>query len=201
MVQYIDISREFKDGFDGKIIPHKEEDLPVYCGYKCAAYDLYIKSHHSTYYETSSHLFRNGNGRDTIDTPIEDFFLHATFAKLTGNGGITYNELENDVGKIIQPGDALLVHCEDEDRYFELSSVDWMIKKGVKLLGSNLARYDTGFDNPTGMFVKLFRANIPIIANITNLDKIPVKRANLIVLPLKVPRVCTVPCRAIVVVE
>ena len=199
MRQYIDITKTFRDNVDGRIIPHKEEDWPEYCGYKCAAYDLLINSHCYTYFETSAHLFRDGI--KPIDVPIENFFLSATIITPSGKEGITDQELEENAGEFIQSGDALLVHCEDGNRYFERNAIKWMIEKGVKLLGSNLETYDRGFENPTGMFVDLFKANIPIIANITNLDKIPVNRAKLIVLPLKVPTVCLVPARAIVIVE
>ena len=199
MKRYIDITKTFQNGLDGKIIPHDEKDWPVYCGYKCAAYDLYIKSHQYAYFETSAHLFRDGT--KPIDVPIEDFFLPATIVILSDIGGITYRELEQHAGKSVKKGDALLVHCQNDSRYFERDAIKWMIEKGVKLLGSNLETYDTGFENPTGMFVDLFKAEIPIIANITNLDKINASRAQLIVLPLKIPDVCLAPCRAVVIVE
>ncbi len=199
MIQYIDITKTFRNKIDGEIIPHKREDWPIYCGYKCAAYDLYIKSHCYAYFETSAHLFRDGT--KPIDIPIEDFFLPASIVTLSDDDGITYDELDSSAGSFVRAGDALLIHCQQESRYFEREAIKWMIEKGIKLLGSNLLTYDRGFENPTGMFVDLFQADIPIIANITNLDKIPTNKARLVVLPLKIPDVCLAPCRAVVIAE
>jgi hypothetical protein len=65
----------------------------------------------------------------------------------------------------------------------------------------NLPRYDTGFANPTGFFIDLFKAEIPIIANITNLDKLPEGGFTLVVLPLKITGICTCPARVIAIIE
>ena len=37
-----------------------QDNLPLYLGYECYAYDLEIKSHTGTYFESSAHLFREG---------------------------------------------------------------------------------------------------------------------------------------------
>ena len=68
-------------------------------------------------------------------------------------------------------------------------------------MGSNLPRYDTGFVNPTGFFIDLFKAEIPIIANITNLDKLPESGFTLIVMPLKISGICTCPARVIAILN
>jgi kynurenine formamidase len=70
---------------------------------------------------------------------------------------------------------------------------------GVGFMGSDTPRYDTGFESPTGFFVELFEAGIPIIANIANLDRLPAEGFTLFALPLAVTAVCTVPCRVIAV--
>ena len=76
-----------------------------------------------------------------------------------------------------------------------------MAKKKVALMGSNLPRYDTGFVNPTGFFIDLFKAEIPIIANITNLDKLPESGFTLVVMPLKIAGICTCPARVIAIIN
>jgi kynurenine formamidase len=198
MPHYIDISVSFRDGIDGNIHSHLPENLPLYCGHRCTAFDVFIKSHHGTYYETSSHVFREG--KNTSDTSMQDFFLPASIIKLVGNGGITGEEL-NAAGSNVRPGDALLIHSLNKDRYFEINAVQWMISRQIKLLGSDLPHYDTGFTHPTGIFIELFKAEIPIIANLEHLETVPVSRAQLIVLPLKINGIGTVPCRAVVLVD
>ena len=130
----------------------------------------------------------------------QDFFLPVSLVKVSGKEGITGDELDL-AGKHVQNGDALLVHSPDPHRYFHVNAVQWMIAHGVKLLGADLLLYDTGFVNPTGMFIDLFRAEIAIIANPQHLDQIDVPRAQLVVMPLKISGVGTVPCRAVVVID
>lgn len=198
MTRYVDISMEFRDQIDGHIHRHPQEDLPVYCGHKCTAFDITIKSHQGTYYETSSHVFRDG--RDVCQTALEDFFMPVSIVKPTGKDGITAQQLEA-AGQHVQPGDALLVHCPDKSRYFNRQAVGWMIDRSVVLLGGDLPLYDTGFVNPTGMFLDLFAAQIPIIANLEHLEQIDVDRAQLVVLPLKISGIGNVPCRAVVIID
>ena len=66
---------------------------------------------------------------------------------------------------------------------------------------ADLPLYDTGFDRPTGMLLDLFAAQIPIIANLEHLEQIDVDRAQLVVLPLKISGIGTVPCRAVLIID
>jgi kynurenine formamidase len=74
----------------------------------------------------------------------------------------------------IPPNSALLINTgSDTTKYLSRDAARWMAKRKVALFGSNTGRYDTGFVNPTGFFIDLFKAEIPIIANITNLHFLP----------------------------
>ncbi len=73
-----------------------------------------------------------------------------------------------------------------------------MAESKLSLLAATLPRYDTGFTNPTGIFVQLFRADIPILAEVQHIEQIIHSRVFLVVLPLLIERVCTAPCRAVV---
>ena len=76
-----------------------------------------------------------------------------------------------------------------------------MAQHGVTLMGSNARLYDCGFENPTGFFVELFQADIPIVANLTSFAHLPRTGFTLIVLPLSIQGVCTVPCRAVAMLD
>ena len=148
------------------------EELPVYMGHDCYAYDLCVKSHHGTYFESPSHVFRNT--KDTCDYMIDELILPGICLKLdkTDNRCIDAGELALAAEDIdIQTNSALLVETIDTAegfRYFSRDTAVWMAGKGFKLFGSNSERYDSGFETPTGFFIELFHADIPIIANITN---------------------------------
>ena len=146
----------------------------------------------------------------THDVPVERLLLPAMVARLDPEreGAITGDEIAAALaaplrlrsGQAFRRGDALLVDtCGRQDRFFSRESAIWMAEQGVALVGATLALYDTGFANPTGVFVEWFRAAIPIIAGLQNITRIAADRVFLIVLPLAIERVCTAPCRAIVI--
>jgi kynurenine formamidase len=102
-------------------------------------------------------------------------------------------------------GRCLLVHTErrtaGSHAYFTRDAAAWMRDGGVSLMGSDTPLYDTGFESPTGFFLELFRAGIPIIANLRNLDLLPVEGFTVAALPLAMRGVATVPCRAIAILD
>lgn len=191
-MKIIDLSIPFKHNAD--VAAKLKPDLPVYCGNECYAYDIEIKSHRGTYFETSAHVFRDGKNTDAV--PLERLILPGMCIKFEEDRRcINADDLENLTGNI-KPDSALLINTgSDRTKYFSLDAAQWMAKKKVALFGSNTGGYDTGFVNPTGFFIDLFKAEIPIIANITNLDLLPRTGFTLIVLPLKISGICTVPCR------
>ncbi len=182
-----------------------KNNLPVYAGHECYAYDLGIQSHHGTYFETSSHLFREG--KNTHDIPLEKLILPGICLRMgRGKRCIDAKDLQKAAKEVkIKSGSALLLYTQDNPAedfiYFSLDAAMWMIEKKVALMGSDTRRYDRGFKNPTGFFVDLFKAEIPIIANIINLEKLPQSGFTLYVFPLNIIGICTVPCRVIAVMD
>jgi len=212
--------------------------LPVYLGQTCYAYDLEIKSHTRTYFETSAHVFRKGKNTDEVS--LEKLILPGRCVRVKDKEKCITAEKLNSLCPDLKPNCALLVDTgRDFRKYFSRDAARWMAKRKVALMGSNLPRYDTGFVNPvrkqisltvlrkggteppfasqdlpptksvvfpngvnpTGFFIDLFKAEIPIIANITNLDKLSESGFTLVVMPLKIAGVCTCPARVIAIVE
>jgi len=195
LFEVLDLTEPFVPGEN--ITASLQDDLPVYLGHECLAYDLAIRSHTGTYFETSAHVFRDGKNTDEVEP--HEFLYDACVIRVGGTRGsaIDATELSARAGGM-KKGDALLVATSGmRDRYFTNAAAEWMAESGVRLLGAELERYDTGFVNPTGFFITLFRAEIPIVANLTNWDKLREGRWKLIVLPLLVRGVCTVPARVI----
>lgn len=168
------------------------KNLPVYLGHPCYEYNFEIKSHTGTYFETSAHVFRKGKNTDEV--PLDKLILPGRCVRIKGRDKCITAERLNSLCSDLKPNCALLVDTgKDVKKYFSRDAAQWMAQKKVALMGSNLPRYDTGFVNPTGFFIDLFKAEIPIIANITNLDKLPERGFTLIVMPLKIAGICT--CR------
>jgi kynurenine formamidase len=201
----VDLSVPLRDGTDGVAV-RLQERLPVYSGRECYAYDLEIPSHTGTYFETPAHLFREGITTD--GHPLEKLMLPGVcFRILKGDRCISAEDLDAAApsagpGQAANPH-ALLIDTGSQElgrhAYFSRDAARWMVDRNVALMGSDTPRYDTGFENPTGFFTELFRGGIPIIANITNLHRLPLAGFTLIVLPLSVSGVCTVPCRTVAV--
>jgi len=193
----IDLSTPCSNGTEGFRV-RKQEDLPVYLGHECYAYDLEIKSHTGTYFETSAHLFRDG--RNTESVPAEELILPGACLRIaTDDRCIHARDLEDAYCGLLD-GTALLIDTgQDRTKYFSSDSARWMASKNIKLMGSTALLYDCGFKNPTGFFVDLFEARIPIVANLLNVDQLPEAGFTLIVLPLRIQGVCTAPCRVVAV--
>jgi len=193
-MKIIDLSKPLMDGVTIQCkIPEK---LPVYEGFECEEYRFEFRSHFGCYYETDAHLFRGGTM--TCDVPVKELFLPAVISRLSKDktGPIEPVDIQKGLGEPVRRGDALIVDTQGNQKcFFSRRSGEWMAENGVSLLGSSLERYDTGFVNPTGVFVPLFEAKIPIIAEIQRLDEITESRAFLLVMPMPVEKVCTVPCR------
>ena len=198
-MKIVDLSKPL---INGKTIQCKiPETLPVYEGYPCEEYRFEFRSHFGCYYETDAHLFRNGTM--TCDIPVEQFFLPATLVRVDRNktGPIEPGDLDTPRHPPLHRGDALIVDTQGSQQcFFSRRCGEWMAEKGIALLGSNLERYDTGFVKPTGVFVPLFKAKIPIVAEIQNLEAITQPHFFLLVTPMPVERICTVPCRVLALV-
>jgi len=201
MRKVIDLTQPFVHGEN--IEARLQEDLPVYCGHECCAWDLAVKSHTGTYFETASHVLRDGG--DTVSVPPEHLFMPCCVVRLGGDrhGVVEPEEMEAAPGgEELREGDALLVAASgNDDRYWSRASAEWMGARKVRLFGAEPSSYDTGFENPTGFFVPLFEAGIPIVANLTNWGELPEGRCELVVMPLLVKGVCTVPARVVVLLD
>jgi len=197
MPEIIDLTQPYVHGEN--IDLRLQDDLPVYCGHECHAWDVAIKSHTGTYFETDSHLFRDGADTDSVEAA--ELFMPCCVVRLAAehHGVVEPVEMESAPGASeLREGDALLVATSgNDDRYWSRESAEWMGKRKLRLFGAEPEIYDTGFEAPTGFFVALFEARVPIVANLANWERLPVGRCELIVMPLLVRGVCTVPARVV----
>lgn len=66
-------------------------------------------------------------------------------------------------------------------------AAEWLVKnRKFKAIGIDTASIDYGQSNTFGSHVSLMSENIPAFENVANLEKLPVKGANIIALPMKI---------------
>ena len=200
----VDLSVPLRPGAEVEARLH--ERLPVYLGHECHAYDLLIRSHAGTYFETAAHVLRGAP--DTDGVPLEDLVRPAVCVDVRPSQGREISAADLASARPApRKGEALLVHTGSpspppgEHVYFSRDAAAWMADAGVVLFGSDTPRYDSGFESPTGFFVELFGRGIPIVANLRRLGEIAGRHFRLLVMPIRVPGVCTVPARVAALLE
>jgi len=166
-----------------------------------------------TYLETSSHLF---NSQETIDKlKLKEFFksalvLHIPKKKQQGiNNADIKMALEN---YNIYPKDAIIINTGwylkknkryylKQSPYFEKSAIDYLIKKDISLLAADIPRFDYIEKSNLNIVSNILKNNILILAPVTNLQEVDVKRCDLLVFPLKLKNLCASPCRALLIYD
>ena len=80
-------------------------------------------------------------------------------------------------------------------------AAEWIVKNHkIKAIGIDTASIDYGQSQTFGSHVVLMSENIPAFENVANLDKIPVKGANVIALPMKIKGGSGAPLRIIALI-
>ena len=181
-----------------------EKDLPVYMGRTCRAYSCDIKSHTGSYFETAAHLFREKPPTDRI--PARDLIFRCLVAGVKPSGRLITEEALRKSCRSIRAHDALLVKTgwskgKGKHPYFSRDAGKWLARSGIKLLGADIPRYDSGFKDPEGLFVDIFKKDISIVAGLGNMGKLPPGTCTLLVMPLMVKGSCTVPARVLALIR
>ena len=181
-----------------------EKDLPVYMSHTCRAYSCDIRSHTGSYFETAAHLFRDKPSTDCI--LARDLVFRCLVARVKPSGRLITEEALRKSCRGIRTHDALLVKTgwrsgKGKHPYFSRDAGKWLARSGIKLLGAETPRYDSGFKDPEGLFADIFRQDISIVAGLGNMRKLPEGTCTLLVMPLLVKGVCTVPARVLALIR
>ena len=72
--------------------------------------------------------------------------------------------------------------------YFATATLDWLVEQGIKLMGVDLGDVDLSYDETRANinYLVLFRAGIPLIENLDNLDQLTQRRVLIHTLPVPV---------------
>ena len=87
-------------------------------------------------------------------------------------------------------------------QYFSTAGLQWLVDQGIKLMGVDSGGVELSHDETHANVnhLVLFRAGIPLIENLTNLDQVPRSRAMVYALPVPVSGLDAFPLRVIAVI-
>lgn len=87
--------------------------------------------------------------------------------------------------------------------YFATEPLEWLVSQGMKLMGVDSMGVELAHDDThaNANHLVLFRAGIPLIENLTNLDQVAGKRVTVYALPVPVKGLDAFPLRVIALVE
>jgi kynurenine formamidase len=176
---------------------------------------IVMGTHSGTHCDAPLHFIPDGT---TIDQIALDVFIGPAvicdFSRLAPSHAITADELAAAVGD--RRADRILLRYDWSDRistrafytdhpYLEIGAAEWLVERGVKLLGMDAPMPDNprdGQDSPNDSPVHkvLLGHGIVLVEYLCNLRAIPVRDFELIVLPLKLREGDGAPARCVAIV-
>jgi len=174
--------------------------------FNARVYFLNVSGMSGTYLDFPGHIRETDDGNHAANYPLAKLYrVDATVIRLdraSGSGGITARELSAACPATIKAGALILnaLGCrrfdeiERESVFLCADAVDWIAQSGVHLLVSDV--YESTRD-PQNVFYRLFAKGVATVCWPVNLHQIDRPRARLTVLPLMIPGVTQLPCRAV----
>lgn len=165
--------------------------------------DVELMNHVGTHIETPFHCLKAGNDLSTItlDQLIGDAVI-LDLSDAEAEGGVTLEQVQAAAQKAggIQQGDIVFGRM-GATQYFSTAGLQWLVDQGIKLMGVDSGgvelSHDTTHANVNHLL--LFRANIPLIENLTNLDQLRQARVKVYALPVPVKGLDAFPLRVIAI--
>jgi len=165
--------------------------------------DVELMNHVGTHIETPFHCLKEGNdlARITLDQLIGEAVI-LDFSGAEAEGGVTLAQVQAAATAAggIQPGDIVFGRM-GPTKYFSTAGLQWLVEQGIKLMGVDSGgvelSHDTTHANVNHLL--LFRANIPLIENLTNLGQLRQPRVTVYALPVPVKGLDAFPLRVIAI--
>ena len=117
---------------------------------------------------------------------------------------------EKRAGAVLLPGDILLVRAwpghHTDDGFLQCAGLnreaaDWVVARGVKALGCDLASPDDPKDLTRPVHMVLLGQGIPIMEHVAHLDVLPRARFQFVGVPLRIRGATGSPIRAIAIIQ
>ncbi len=166
--------------------------------------DVELMNHVGTHIEVPFHCLKEG--ADLAQTPIEQLVGAAVILDLSSaeaKGGVTLAQVQSaaQVAGGIYAGEIVFARMGPTP-YFSTEGLQWLVDQDIKLMGVDSGGVELSHDETHANInhLVLFRAGIPLIENLTNLDQVPQPRAMVYALPVPVSGLDAFPLRVIAVV-
>lgn len=176
---------------------------------------LEFSDHSGTHIDAPLHFIRNGESASEMN--LENTFGDAVVLDVSDNKkpfeSVTSEMLmlaEQKQGIHIKPNQCVLVKTRKEkwgegsffkEHAFDKSAGQWLISKGVKLIGLDLPNIDVHDNMQREVHMDVLSKKIYIVENLVNLDKLPLHtHFKFFALPLKLQNATGSPVRAIAII-
>ncbi len=165
--------------------------------------DVALMNHVGTHIEMPFHCLKEG--ADLAQIPVEQLCGEAVILDLSeaeAEFGVTLAQVQTAAAKAggIHPGDIAFGRM-GPTKYFSTEGLAWLVEQGIKLMGVDSGgvelTHDTTHANVNHLL--LFRAGIPLIENLTNLDALNQSWVHVYALPVPVSGLDAFPLRVIAV--
>ena len=163
--------------------------------------DVELMNHVGTHIEVPFHCLKDG--MDLASVPVETFvgetvILDLTEAEAAGGVTLAQTQAAADRADGVREGDIVFGRM-GRTRYFATEPLEWLVAQGMKLMGVDSEGVELSHDETHANVnhLVLFRAGIPLIENLTNLDQLTQSRVCVHALPVPVKGLDAFPLRVI----
>ena len=167
--------------------------------------DVELMDHVGTHIEAPLHCLKDG--MDLSQIPLEKLVGDAAILDLRdahSRSGVTLEQVKkaaDDAGGIEK--DDIVFCMMGETHYFSKEAIRWLVDAGMKLMGVDSAGIEIphSVSHANENHLALFRADIPLIERLANLDKLSESRVRVYALPIPVVGLDAFPLRVIAIEE
>jgi arylformamidase len=164
-----------------------------------------LMNHVGTHIEVPYHCLKEG--ADLSQIPVDQLVGEAVILDLSeteAEGGVTLTQVQAaaEAAGGIQKDDIVFGRM-GPTRYFSTESLQWIVDQGIKLMGVDSGGVELSHDDTHANVnhLLLFRAGIPLIENLTNLDQLSQSRVQAYAMVVPVRQLDAFPLRVIAVEE
>jgi arylformamidase len=165
--------------------------------------DVDLMGHVGTHMEAPFHCLKKG--ADLSQIPLDRLGGDAVILNLVNaraEGGVTLQQVQ-EAAKMaggVRKGD--IVFCRmGPTPYFSTAPLKWLVEQGMKMMGVDSSGVELADDKTHANInhLVLFRAGIPLIENLANLDRVSRPRVKVYALPVPVRGLDAFPLRVIAI--
>jgi arylformamidase len=174
--------------------------------------ELSMSTHVGTHIESPYHAYRKGLdiAGISLDRLVGECILMDFSFKKPGEE-ISLEEIKKYDSKI-KESDIVFIYTGRDKYYHDIKqsherpyptteAVKWIVGRNISCIGIDCTGIEVKGSKDQPNHQVLFRSNIPLVENLTNLDKIKKERFNVFILPLNIKKLESCPVRVIAILE